>query len=972
MEVKENFCCLTKEAMTRFKDIDPKLDLVKAELEVLEFWDKENIFKKSLDLRSKNDRYIFFEGPPTANGKPGIHHLIARYFKDLWPRFKTMQGFLVERKAGWDTQGLAVEIGVEKELGLKNKNDIEKYGVAKFNEKAKESVWRYKELWEKFTKRSGFWLDLDNPYYSHDPKYIESLWWITKQAWDKKLLYQGHKVLPYCTRCGTALSSHEVAQGYQEVEDNSIYVKFKLKDEKDIYILAWTTTPWTLPGNVALTVGEKIKYAKVEFNGEKLILAKDLIEKVLGENIKILEEIKGKDLIGMEYEPLFEGAIPKTTENFDNAFKIYPADFVTTEEGTGIVHTAVMYGEDDYQLGAKFKLPKVHTVSLEGKFLPSVKKWAGKYVKDSKVEAEIVEDLNKKGLLLKEFTHKHDYPFCWRCNSPLLYYAMDSWFIAMSKLQSKLLANNKKINWVPKHLQEGRFGEWLKGIKDWAVSRNRYWGTPLPIWKSEDGDIICIGSFEELKSLAKDAIADDFDPHKPGVDEIILVKEGKEYKRVPDVMDTWFDSGSMPFAQWHYPFENKDKIDKRLAFPADFISEAVDQTRGWFYTLLAISTLLDKGVPYKNVISLGHILDKNGKKMSKSKGNVVDPWMIFEKYGSDVTRWYLYTVNQPGLPKNFDEDVLKQITRRFVLTLWNTLSFFITYANLDNFTPEDKEPKSKNVLDKWIINRLNQAVTITTESLENYDVILATSAIEELVEDLSNWYIRRSRKRFWKSEDDKDKQQAYQTLYWVLKNISLLLAPFMPMFAESIYGLLKSDNNPESVHLADWPKANKLDNILLKDMDRVRKIVEKGHNLREEAKVKVRQPLNEMKVVGKSLDDGLSVLIKDELNIKKIKFEAKIDVLDTKITPKLEMEGLAREVVRAVQALRKNSGLEVSDRIKLYYTSADNLISKTLKEYADYIKNEVLATEIIDSKSEASEEIKANNKMLNIGLKKDE
>lgn len=955
--------------MPKFKDIDSKLDLVKSELEVLEFWDKEKIFAKSLELRNKSKRFVFFEGPPTANGKPGIHHLIARYFKDLWPRFKTMQGFLVERKAGWDTHGLPVEIGVEKELGLKNKNDIEKYGIAKFNEKAKESVWRYKELWEKFTKRSGFWLDLDNPYYSHDPKYIESLWWIIKQAWNKKLLYQGHKVVPYCTRCGTALSSHEVAQGYKEVEEDSVYIKFKLKNEKNTYVLTWTTTPWTLPGNVALAVGEDIDYAKVEFNGEKLILAKDLIEKVLGEDIKILEKIKGKDLINKEYESLF----PEAIKTNNKAWYIVPADFVTTKEGTGIVHTAVMYGEDDYQLGDKFKLPKIHTVSLEGKFLPSVKKWAGKYVKDPKVEKEIIADLKKRGLLLKEFAYKHDYPFCWRCKSPLLYYAMDSWFIAMSKLQNKLLANNKTINWIPEHLQEGRFGEWLRGIKDWAVSRNRYWGTPIPIWESKDKDIICIESFKELRSLAKDPsmISDDFDPHKPKVDEIILIKDGKEYKRIPDVMDTWFDSGSMPFAQWHYPFENKDRIDKGLSFPADFISEAVDQTRGWFYTLLAVSTLLDKGAPYKNVISLGHILDKDGKKMSKSKSNMVDPWMIFEKHGSDVTRWYFYTVNQPGLPKNFDEDILKQVTRRFILTLWNTLSFFITYANLDNFKPDDEEPKSKNILDKWITNRLNQTIANVTESLENYNVTIATSTIEELVDDLSNWYIRRSRKRFWKSEDDSDKQQAYKTLYWVLKNISLLLAPFMPMFSESIYSLLKLDSDPISVHLANWPKSNKLDIALLKDMKTVRKIAERGHNLREDAKIKVRQPLNKIMVKDKLLDKDLSTLIKDELNIKEIKFGAKVDSLDTKLTPSLEMEGLAREIVRAVQALRKNSGLEISDRIKLYYTSLDSLISKTFKKYADYIKNEVLATEIIDSKSEASEEIKANNKVLNIGLKKD-
>ncbi len=956
--------------MSKFKEVNPKLDLPNQELEILEFWDKENIFKKSLDLHKKAKRFVFFEGPPTANAKPGLHHLISRYFKDLWPRFKTMQGFLVERKAGWDTHGLPVEISVEKELGLKNKQDIEKYGIAKFNQKAKESVWKYKELWEEFTKRSAFWLDLDKPYISHNPKYIESLWWIIKQTWDKKLLYQGYKVVPYCTRCGTALSSHEVAQGYKEVEENSIYIKFKLKDEKNTYILAWTTTPWTLPGNVALAVGSDIIYSKVKVNNEYLILAKDLVEKVFGKPKKSETEFKGKKLLNKEYEPLF----PEAIKTKDKAWYILPGDFVTTEDGTGVVHTAVMYGEDDYRLGDEVGLPKIHTVSPEGLFLPSVKKWAGKYVKDPKVEKGIVADLDKRGLLLKEVLYKHDYPFCWRCASPLLYYAMDSWFIKMSALQNQLLANNETINWIPKHLQEGRFGEWLRGVKDWAISRNRYWGTPLPIWKSDSDKIICVGSFEELKKLAKNPIKNDFDPHKPEIDEIILLKDGEEYKRVPDVIDTWFDSGSMPFAQWHYPFENKDRIDKGLSFPADFIAEAVDQTRGWFYTLLAVSTILDKGAPYKNVISLGHILDKHGKKMSKSKGNVVDPWMIFEKYGSDVLRWYFYTVNQPGLPKNFDEDILKQVNRRFVLTLWNTLSFFVTYANLDNFNPENKKPKSSNVLDKWILTSLNQTIYIVTNSLEQYDVISATSAIELLINDLSNWYIRRSRKRFWKSEDDKDKKQAYQTLYWVLKNISLMLAPFMPMTAEIIYDVLKQNKDPISVHLNDWPSFDKdnRDQKVIDDMSQVRKIVEMGHNLREEAKIRVRQPLGKMSITIKSLSDELINLIKEELNIKELILGAKKNMLDTDINLELEKEGLAREIVRSVQALRKNQGLEVSDRIKLYYDDSDNIIIEAFNDFADYIKTEVLATEIISSSKKANESVKINDKNLSIGLEKDE
>ena len=955
--------------MGRFKEINPKLDLPKQELEILHFWDKENIFQKSLDARKGAKRFVFFEGPPTANAKPGLHHLIARYFKDLWPRFKTMQGFLVERKAGWDTHGLPVELAIERELGLNSKQDIEKYGVAKFNQKAKENVWKYKELWEKLTVRSAFWLDLNNYYMSHDPKYVESLWWITKQIWDKDLLYQGYRVAPYCPRCGTTLSSHEVAQGYKEIEEDSVYVKFKLKDEKNTYILAWTTTPWTLPGNVALAIGGKIDYVVVEVNKEKLILAKDLIEKVLGKKTKVIKKMKGSELIDKEYEPLFPGAID--TEG-KKAWYVIPADFVTTEDGTGVVHTAVMYGEDDYRVGMEHDLPAVHTVSKEGTFLPSVKQWAGRFVKDPEVEKEIVADLDKRGLLFAQVPYKHDYPFCWRCKSPLLYYATDSWFIKTSALQDQLIKDNQTINWIPKHLQEGRFGEWLRGVKDWAISRNRYWGTPLPIWKNKDGDIICIGSYEELRKLAKNKLGDDFDPHKPGVDNIVLVKNGKEYKRVPEVMDTWFDSGSMPFAQWHYPFENKARIDKGVSFPADFIAEAVDQTRGWFYTLLAVSTLLDKGAPYKNVISIGHVLDKHGKKMSKSIGNVIDPWQIFDHYGSDVLRWYFYTVNQPGLSKNFDEDVLKQITRRFILTLWNTTSFFTTYANLDDFKPKDKVSKSTNVLDKWIMARLNQVIDLATNSLESYDALAAASEIEKLVDDLSNWYIRRSRKRFWRSENNKDKLQAYQTLYWILKNISLLLAPFMPFVSEAIYSALKDKKDPMSVHLHAWPKSGKVDNELIDEMARTRKLVEIGHNLREQAKLKVRQPLNEFVVAGKPLDDDLTALMLSELNIKKVTFDTKIkqDKLDTKITPKLEMEGLAREIVRAVQALRKNTGLHVSDRIKLFYSDNDELINKTFVKFAEYIKGEVLAIELIQDNKQSDSDISANSHKFKIGVKK--
>ena len=980
--------------MPKFNDVDPRVDFVNQELDILEFWDKNKIFQKSLDQRGKAKRYIFFEGPPTANARPGIHHIEGRAFKDLWPRFKTMQGYLVDRKAGWDTHGLPVEIAVEKKLGLTNKADIEKYGIAKFNAEARQSVWEYKEAWEQSTKRLGFWLDLDHPYITYDPKYIESLWWIIKQIWDKGLLYSGHKVVPQCPRCGTALSSHEVAQGYQEIEENSVYFKCKVKGEDKTYILVWTTTPWTLPGNVALAINPNIPYVRARIkngkhagetyivslsNWEEIFIntdirgvAKELVGGVSPNTSEIHEIIPANDLIGLEYEPLFPGAIPDNTPGYENAFKVYPADFVTTSEGTGIVHIAPMYGEDDYNLGKKMNLPMVHTVSEEGLFLPSVEKWAGKFVKDPAVDKAIVADLAEQGLLFKEALYKHDYPFCWRCGTPLLYYAKNSWMIAMTKLKDKLISENNQINWVPEHIKRGRFGEWLDNLNDWAFSRERYWGTPLPLWKNNDGDYICIGSFAELKEFARDKsqVGEDFDPHRPFVDEIILEKDGKEYTRVPEVIDVWFDSGSMPFAQWHYPFENKDKIDKGLAYPAEFISEAIDQTRGWFYTLLAVAVLLGKERPFKNVLVQGHMQDKLGKKMSKSKGNVIDPEEMFKKYGADVVRWYFYSINQPYDSKQFDEDVLSQIIRRFVLTFWNTYSFFVTYAKLDNFDPAKAPKNSKNVLDQWILAKLNQLNTVVTDALEKYDPLRAVLEIEAFVGELSNWYVRRSRKRFWKSENSADQLAAYGTLYKVLKDLNLILAPFMPFVTEAIYQNLKSGSDPESVHLCDWPKAAKIDEQILSDMKRTREIVELGHHLRETAKVKVRQPLSELKIKQAELPAELMAIALDELNVKKLTFGSGKDELITEITPELEVEGLARELVRAIQALRKNSGLEVSDRIVLQYESADKLINQTFRTWTDYIKGEVLATEIKTSPTENMETVKINGRSVQLSVVK--
>jgi len=940
-----------------FKKIDPKVNFPKQEEEILSFWDKEKVFQKSLDLRKDAKRFVFFEGPPTANAKPGLHHVLARYFKDLFPRYKTMRGFLVERKAGWDTHGLPVEIAVEKELKLASKPEIEKYGVAKFNAKAKESVWAYKEDWEKFTRRSGFWLDMEHPYVTYDPDYIESVWAVLKVAWDKDLIYQGYRVVPRCTRCGTALSSHEVAQGYRAIEENSVFVKFAVKGKPDTYILSWTTTPWTLPGNVALAVAEKVQYAVAELNGEKYVLAKDLVSPVLGDKAKIIEEMPGKKLVGWEYEPLFPGAVPEDTPNFGNVFKIYPADFVTTDEGTGIVHTAVMYGEDDYNLGEKVGLPKFHTVKEDGTFGPTVKKWAGQYVKDKKVEEGIVADLKERGSLLKEMPYKHDYPFCWRCETPLLYYAANSWFIAMSKLRDEMIKANQTINWVPDYFKEGRFGEWLREVKDWGISRERYWGTPLPFWMSEDGAKLCVGSFEELRKLAKDKrsldkLGTSFDPHKPFVDELVLVKGGKEYKRVPEVLDVWFDSGSMPFAQWHYPLENQDRIDKGLSYPADFISEAVDQTRGWFYTLLAVATLMGKEAPYKNVICLGLVLDKHGKKMSKSKGNVVDPWKLFDEYSSDALRWYLYTINQPGLPKNFDEEGVKQVVRRFMLTLWNTYSFFVTYANVDGFVPTlNMKVKPQNVLDKWIWMRTRMTVLQVERQLDKYDAFQAALVMEKFLDDLSNWYVRRSRRRFWKGENDADKQQAYVVLYSVLRDFVKILAPFMPFLSDTIYSNLRIESEPMSVHLTDWPdvedKFDKQLETLIADMETARAMITVGLELREKSKIKVRQPLQYFATHRKALADDLVEIIKDELNVKEVRFGVEgPDQISLKITSELALEGHAREIVREIQILRKESGFDITDRIKLIWGSDAEEIKQTFAQFGDYIKTEVLASEI--------------------------
>jgi len=905
------------------------MNMPEIEKKILEFWQKNKIFEKSLKKKSPKGDFVFYEGPPTANGKPGIHHVLARIFKDLIPRYKTMQGYHVERKAGWDTHGLPVELEVEKMLGLKNKKDIENYGIENFNKKCKESVWKYKEEWEKMTERIGFWIDMENPYITYENDYIESLWWIIKQIAEKKLLYKGHKVVPQCPRCGTALSSHEVAQGYKNIEEESVYIKFRVKGKNNEYILAWTTTPWTLPGNIALAIGKDIKYVKVKQNNDFYYLAKDLLSKLTGA-YEIVEEIDGDSMFGLEYEPLFPGVIKGNENNAQNAFKVYPADFVSIEEGTGVVHTAVMYGIEDYELGEKIGLPKVHTVNPDGTFNELAPQWQGKFVKD--VEKEIVEDLKNRGLLYKTEKYAHDYPFCWRCDTPLIYYARDSWYFAMSKLKNELIKNNSKINWVPKHIKEGRFGEWLREVKDWAISRERYWGTPIPVWTCEQcKEIKVIGSRKEL------GLDEKFDLHRPFIDEIELkCKCGAEMRRIPEVMDCWFDSGAMPFAQNHYPFENKNFIDKGEKYPADFICEAIDQTRGWFYTLLAISTILDKGTSYKNVICLGHILDKDGQKMSKHIGNVLDPWEMIEKYGADVLRWYLYTVNQPGEPKRFDENSLKE-SRRMFNTLLNVVSFYKLFSGKK--IEDLKKGDLTNILDKWINSKLNQLIKYTTEKLDNYDITTAARNIEDFINDLSVWYVRRSRDRF-KNNDEK----AMKTLGHVIFNLIKLIAPFIPFTAEHIYQELGGEN---SVHLRDWPKVEKklIDEKLEKEMKLVREYCSIALQKRET--IRIRQPISRS-ATDYNFEDEFKQLYKDEVNTEEVYYdknqkEKVVNVLT--ITPELERKGLLRDFVRSIQAKRKEVGLTPKDKIKVFY--GDEKFREIVKKYTDQIKKQVIAKDIV-------------------------
>jgi len=858
-----------------YKKVPTDLKFVEREREVEKFWRDNHIFEKSIEDRKDAPTYMFYDGPPTANGKPHIGHALTRVIKDMIPRYRTMKGYKVPRKAGWDTHGLPVEIEVEKELGINGKEQIEKYGVAPFIEKCKESVWKYKSMWEQFSNVIGFWADMDDPYVTYHNSYIESEWWALKQIWDKGLLYKGFKVVPYCPRCGTPLSSHEVAQGYKDVKERSAIVRFKKKDE-DVYFLAWTTTPWTLPSNVALCVNPDEEYSKVKQGDYTYILASALVETVLKEDYTVLETYKGKELEGIEYEPLWGGLNVK-----GKAWFVVCDNYVTLTDGTGIVHIAPAFGEDDSRIGRNYNLPFVQLVDAQGN-LTKETKWEGIFVKDA--DKLVLKDLEESGKLFDAPVFEHSYPHCWRCNTPLIYYARESWYIKMTAVKEDIIRNNNTINWIPESIGKGRFGDWLENIQDWAVSRNRYWGTPLNVWICECGHMHSIGSIEELKSMSKNC-PDDIELHRPYIDAVTITcpECGKEMKRTPEVLDAWFDSGSMPFAQHHYPFENQEKFEAQ--YPADFISEAVDQTRGWFYSLLAISTLIFNRAPYKNVIVMGHVQDEDGQKMSKSKGNAVDPMDALNKFGADAIRWYFYVNSAPWLPNRFHDKAVEEGQRKFLGTLWNTYAFYVLYADIDNFDPTkySLEYDKLSVMDKWLLSKLNTLVKTVDDYLSNYKITETARALQSFTDDMSNWYVRRCRERFWAKGMEQDKINAYMTLYTALITLSKIAAPMIPFMTEEIYqNLVRSvdKNAPESIHLTDFPKVNEefIDKDLEVSMDEVLDIVVLGRAARNSANIKNRQPIGNMYVKAENVLSPFYVeIIEDELNVKAVEFKDDVE-----------------------------------------------------------------------------------------------
>ncbi|MCK4362557.1 MAG: isoleucine--tRNA ligase, partial [Dehalococcoidia bacterium] len=978
-----------------FRPVPSKTSFPELEKRILHFWREKRVFERSVAERETSPLFVLYEGPPTANASPGVHHILSRVFKDVIPRYKTMQGYCAPRKAGWDTHGLPVELEIERELGFSSKDEIETYGVSQFNKRCRESVFRYQREWEEVTERIGFWLDMEHPYITLDNDYIESCWWVIKRLWDKGLIYQGYKVTPHCPRCGTSLSSHEVALGYEETDDPSVWIKFKvvpspisesegqkrlyeLSRDKLTYLLAWTTTPWTLPGNTAIAVAPDAEYVVVKKDDEYLILASARLKQVGLDDCEVVERLKGNDLAtiaGVNYEPLYNPKdmpfnVMRYVEHSDGSVKldvvlaskrptrwIYPVisgDFVSMEEGTGIVHIAPAFGEVDMQAGQENGLYFIQHVDLLGRIevlFPWIKdadkNIGGRFVKDA--DPLILEDLKSRGLLYRRETIRHTYPFCWRCATPLLYYAKPSWYIKTTAKKDRLIAGNEEINWYPEHIKRGRFGDWLENNVDWACSRERYWGTPLPIWRCERCDHEeCIGSVAELKGKkGLSGLEEHLDLHRPFVDNISFECpncEGEKMRRLPDVLDAWFDSGAMPVAQWHYPFENEEVFEK--FFPADYICEAVDQTRGWFYTLHALSTLLFDRPCFRNVICLGHILDAKGEKMSKSKGNVVEPWAVIDAHGADALRWYLFTATPPGTARRFSTELVGEGLRKFLLTLWNTYSFFLTYALIDRFDPRRQAQGERSEMDRWVLSELNALVDKATRHMDNYNPTDAGRAIQAFVDDLSNWYVRRSRRRFWKSEDDADKLAAHQTLYTCLVTVARLLAPFAPFLAEEMYQNLVCSwcpEEPESVHLALWPQADMslVDEQLMADTRLVMRIASLGRNARSKAGIKVRQPLQRVLVKPRypAEREGLGRLapqILDELNVKELTVvgeEAELEgeglalaaeggyavALATAITPALADEGLARELVRRIQTMRKNAGFDIADYIVTYY-----------------------------------------------------
>jgi len=1050
-----------------FSPVDPKQSFPELEEKVLARWRESDLFRRSLDNRAEAEVWSFYEGPPTANGKPGSHHVLSRVFKDIYPRYKTMAGYRVPRKAGWDCHGLPVELEVEKQLGITSKQEVEEYGIDKFNQRCRESVFEYVEEWNRLTERIGFWIDLDDPYVTLENDYIESVWWSLGKLWEDGRLYEGHKVVPYCPRCGTALSSHEVALGYKDVEDPSIYVRFPLLAEDGAEagesLLVWTTTPWTLPGNEAVAVAPDVTYVRARLDGETLILAEALVEKVLGEGVEIVDRLQGAELVGRSYSgPVFD-----LSDREPGGFPVVAGDFVTTEDGTGLVHIAPAFGEDDYAVAAANGIfhPTEHgtlynPVGLDGKFDSRVVGFEGLFVKDPEVTAKLIADLDRRGLLFREQVYEHSYPHCWRCGTPLLYYAKSSWYVRTSEAREQLLANNETIGWHPEHIKHGRFGKWLENNVDWALSRDRYWGTPLPIWECAaegcDGRF-CAGSVEALRERARGDVPEDL--HRPYIDEVILGCEscGGEMRRVESVIDTWYDSGAMPFAQFHYPFENEAEFKER--FPADFICEAIDQTRGWFYTLLAESTLLFDTSSYKNCVCLGLILDPEGQKMSKSKGNVVEPWEVIDAHGADAFRWYYLTAQQPWSGYRFSVETVGESVRQFLLTLWNTYSFWVLYANAENLGPADfaGPPEPANDLDRWALSRLQATTATVREQMDAYDCTAAGRAIAAYIEELSNWYVRLSRRRFWDGD-----RAAFATLRHCLLETVALLAPFTPFLADEIHLNLAGGESgetvaqPDSVHLRDFPEADPelADPELEAGMEAVRLTVELGRAARAQAKAKVRQPLRRAVIVASEAEraaiEARAELVTAELNVKELDFvseeaelvsyavkpnyrslgprfgkrmpqvAAAVEALDAvhvakalaeghevgisidgtdhtlaaedmtlalqpldgyeveaeaghavalqlELDDELRREGLAREIVHAVQIARKDAGLDITDRIDLSLGGDEELLAAA-REHESYLAGEVLATAVAYGEDVVGAEAKIDGRELRIGV----